>query len=82
MIFLLLFNNDFFRTQVEMENPVKNNNCGHNYSRSAIETHIRNNKNRVQGTRCPVAGCVHKVTSFSLEDDPVLAFKIRQAHRD
>ena len=65
-----------------MENPVKNNNCGHNYSRSAIETHIRNNKNRVQGTRCPVAGCVHKVTSFSLEDDPVLAFKIRQAHRD
>ena len=65
-----------------MEEPVKNVNCGHSYSRAAIEAHIRNNRNRVQGTHCPVAGCAHNVSRDTLEDDPVLAFKIRRAHKD
>ncbi|XP_066929847.1 E3 SUMO-protein ligase NSE2-like [Clytia hemisphaerica] len=68
-------------TKIEMVDPVKNI-CGHNYSRVAIETHIKNNKNRVQGIRCPVAGCAHMVSRDTLEDNAVLAYKIKQKNRN
>jgi len=45
---------------------MKNRNCGHHYSKLAIEELLKNNRK----ISCPVAGCSAKVMPNSIEEDP------------
>jgi len=55
-------------TRTYLEQPMKNRNCGHHYSKEAIEELLKKNKKNV--TSCPVAGCSAKVIANSIEEDP------------
>jgi len=55
-------------TRKYLEQPMKNRNCGHHYSKEAIEELLKKNKKNV--TSCPVAGCSAKVIINSIEEDP------------
>lgn len=54
-------------TRKYLQTPMKNRNCGHHYSKSAIEEVLKSNRKAV--TSCPVAGCSAKVTLSSIEED-------------
>eukprot|EP01130_Rhizamoeba_saxonica_P017572 TRINITY_DN8551_c0_g1_i2.p1 TRINITY_DN8551_c0_g1~~TRINITY_DN8551_c0_g1_i2.p1 ORF type:complete len:243 (-),score=64.41 TRINITY_DN8551_c0_g1_i2:44-724(-) len=62
-------------TREVMTDPVRNDPCGHAYSREAIMQHLRKSK------KCPIAACSSLVSKNSLSDDPVLATKIKRALR-
>jgi len=54
-----------------LANPVTNKNCGHHYSRDAIQNLIQNAK-RGQTCNCPITGCSAKVTLRTLEENKEL----------
>jgi len=62
-------------TRKYLQKPMKNRNCGHHYSREAIEQLIRSRKG---AAGCPVAGCSAKVTSDTIEDDPDMERQIQR----
>uniref|UniRef100_V9KYE8 E3 SUMO-protein ligase NSE2 n=1 Tax=Callorhinchus milii TaxID=7868 RepID=V9KYE8_CALMI len=47
----------FVLLQKEMERPVKNKICGHNYEEEAIIKIIQNKRRQKKKARCPVIGC-------------------------
>jgi hypothetical protein len=55
-------------TTATVEEPVKNSECGHVYSKSAVTEYVQRKKKRGEALICPVVGC-NKVLK-DLEDDP------------
>jgi len=71
-------------TKKPLEDPVKNRNCGHFYSRAAIEEHIKASSRTTANrqAKCPVAGCSAKLSARALEPAPEMARLVAQAARD
>ncbi|KAL6057015.1 E3 SUMO-protein ligase NSE2 [Balamuthia mandrillaris] len=65
-------------TRKELEEPFKNQVCGHCYSKEAILEYLRTRRGKRE---CPVAGCSASVTKKSLEHDVDMERKIRQIKR-
>jgi len=64
-------------TREILVNPVTNKNCGHHYSKDAIQNLIRGNK-RAQSCNCPVSGCSAKVSLKTLEDNKDLEVLVQR----
>jgi hypothetical protein len=65
-------------TAMLFEDPVRNKQCGHVYSRNGIEQLLQTNGSKA----CPVAGCVnHRVEREQLEEDLEMAMKVRKFKR-
>jgi hypothetical protein len=61
-------------TAMLFEDPVKDKNCGHTYSRAGLMQMISNRKRN-----CPVPGCANKnVTLESVEEDEETKLKVRR----
>ncbi|KAL7565266.1 hypothetical protein ACA910_014560 [Epithemia clementina (nom. ined.)] len=68
-------------TTMDMEDPVKNTQCGHVYSRKGIEQLMRQS-NRGSSCQCPIAGCTNRsVTNDQLEKDLETEVTINRARR-
>lgn len=69
-------------TQVEMDNPVRNNKCNHYYDNTAILNLIKNRHAQKKKCRCPVVGCGNSnVKESDLVPDQVLRRKIHSQKR-
>jgi len=66
-------------TRSELDSPLKNNSCGHVYSKDAILDYMKRSKGKRGGKYpCPVAGCSAEVTQNSLERDLELERQLRR----
>lgn len=64
-------------TQRLLEDPVKSPECGHVFSRAAIQA-----VSRQDNMQCPVAGCNRKLSMRRLQPDPLLQRRLeRQQNR-
>ncbi|XP_053700060.1 E3 SUMO-protein ligase NSE2 [Synchiropus splendidus] len=65
-------------TQVDMENPVKNQKCSHRYDEAAILNLIRKRHSQKKKCRCPIVGCGNlDVKESDLIPDVVLRRRIQ-----
>jgi hypothetical protein len=67
-------------TLTRIVSPMKNRNCGHSYSKSAILTHI--DSCQAEGMlKCPVAGCNALLSKQSLERDIETEFALEKLNQ-
>jgi len=64
-------------TKITLVNPMKNRNCGHYYSKTAILEFLKSARQK----GCPVAGCSALITKSTLEDDLDLERRIRRMQK-
>jgi hypothetical protein len=65
-----------------LEDPVKNKECGHVYSRVAIVNQLNEYARMHRGSapmKCPCAGCRKSVKRADLQDDAMTAVEVRRA---
>jgi len=62
----------------EIKDPVKNSECGHNYSKSGIEGLLRQQASRDSWIKCPAHGCSKKVKLSTLSKNYELATDIEK----
>eukprot|EP01098_Paradermamoeba_levis_P002536 TRINITY_DN12929_c0_g1_i1.p1 TRINITY_DN12929_c0_g1~~TRINITY_DN12929_c0_g1_i1.p1 ORF type:complete len:219 (-),score=63.64 TRINITY_DN12929_c0_g1_i1:210-866(-) len=69
-------------TRKELEEPMKNQTCGHVYSKEAIYSYIKSKKAGPFGqVQCPVAGCRQAVTLGTLEYDKDAERRVKKTQR-
>ncbi|XP_075776267.1 E3 SUMO-protein ligase NSE2 [Pelodiscus sinensis] len=69
-------------TQMEMQKPVRNKICGHNYEETAILKIIQHREHQKKKARCPKIGCSHlDVKRSDLEPDEALKRAIESQNK-